>query len=306
MNHEEDRLVTMLLNIDSFYGESEGRLGPTIKMLLIGLAPLLAWVWFGFFIPLWLFWPLEVIWFIRVAMITLGREKQRLAQFRRQLHDDYSASSELLNIKNIHADGCVEYTDGHVAYVMVAANGTSTDPLARSKTLRNFFAMLGKRFDLDIYVQNITEMKSLEERYNNVKLFVDQDAAKDFIDIIDHNRQVVYSESRLVRVCIVVKGRKSDWTEIRDNCKMACNSAAARAFKYVHIASKEEVGEILNTDIRGFVDTDKILQQKYATHQYFGSKVLFFDEEPASDVDLGEQEERGFLITDEQDDSNNK
>ena len=49
-------------------------------------------------------------------------------------------------------------------------------------------------------------MKSLEDRYNNVKLFVDSDAAKDFIDIIDHNRKVVYSQSRLTRIVFVVKG----------------------------------------------------------------------------------------------------
>lgn len=294
--NDDNNKVSMLLDIDSFYGESEGRLGPTIKMLIIGFAPILIWVYLGFFIPAWLMVPLWIIWFIRVAMITIGREKQRLAQYRKQLHDDYSSTAELLRIKTIHDDGCVEYTNGRVAYVMVAANGTTYDSLARSMTIRDFFSQIGKNFDIDFYVQNVTEMKSLEQRYDNVKLFVDQDAAKDFIDIIDHNRKVVYSESRLTRIVIVVKGPRGYWTEIRDDCRQACNSAAARAFKDVHIAMRDEVHEILDTDIRGYVDIDGELQRKYATHQYYGSKVLYFGDEPEVVEPEGDSEERGFMV----------
>jgi len=46
----DDRKVSMLLDIDNFYGEHEGRLGPTLKFLLIGGAPLLLWVYTGFLI----------------------------------------------------------------------------------------------------------------------------------------------------------------------------------------------------------------------------------------------------------------
>lgn len=295
----------MLLNIDSFYGESDSRLGPTIKMLCFGLAPVLAWVWFGVPIPMWLFWPLEVIWFIRIAMITLGREKERLAQYKKQLNDDYSATSELLAIKTVHPDGCIEYTNGLVSYIMVGYNGSFYDSVARSKTVRQFLTLFGKNFDMDIVIQNITEMKSLEQRYNNVKLFTDADAAKDFIDIIDHNRQVVYNESRLVRVCFIIKARRDSWTEVRDTCKMACGSNAARAFKDIHLATRDEVAEIINTDIRGYIDMDKIQQQKYATHNYYGSRVLYFDDEPETHDEGEIDEERGFLIPDEQDDIGN-
>lgn len=299
MNQDEDRKVAMLLDIDTFYGESEGRLGPWVKMLCIGLLPIFLWAWFSLPIPWFILWPFEVIWFIRVAMITIGREKQRLAQFRKQLNDDYSSISELLRIKAIHQDGCVEYTNGRIAYFLVAANGTFYDPLARSKTVREFFGQLGGDFDIDIYIQNVTELKSLEQRYNNVKLFVDSEAAKDFIDIIDHNRGVVYSESRLTRVVFAVKSYKSNWTAVRDSCKQACYSAASRAFKDVHIATAEEVQELVDTDVRGYVDINGVLQQKYATHQYHGSRVLFFGEEPVIEEDPRNMEERGFHVDDE-------
>lgn len=294
----DDNRVTMLLDIDHYYGESEGRLGPTLKFLIIGLGPILIWVYFGFPLPVWLFWPAEVIWLIRVGLITLGREKQRLEQYRRQLNDDYSSSEDLLRIKAVHEDGCVEYVNGRVTYFLLAANGTSYDTVARSKLLREFFEQFSKNFDIDIYVQNITELRSLEERYANVRLFSDEDAAKDFIAIIDHNRNIVYQGSRLTRLVIAVKAPRSYWTEVRDTCKQVIYSGAAKAFKDVHMASRDEVLDVINTDVRTYVDVDGILQKKYATHNYFGSKVLYFGERAEGNDDLSGQE-RGFHVGDE-------
>lgn len=294
----DDRKVSMLLDIDNFYGEHEGRLGPTLKFLLIGGAPLLLWVYTGFLIPPFLFFPLWVVWLVRVGLITLGRERDRLVQFRKQLNDEYASIYELLRIKTIHPDGCIEYVDGMVAYAVVAVNGTTYNATARAQQIHDFMSLFGNDYDVDVYVQNITDMKSLEERYNDVKLFVDSDAAKDFIDIIDHNRKVVYSQSRLTRIVFVVKGRKSYWTDIRDNCKMAIYSGPAKAFKEVKIAVRDDIQEVLNTDIRGVVDLDSLLQKKYATHQYFGSKVLYFDEKPEEDEGQVVSEERGFMVSD--------
>lgn len=294
----DDRKVSMLLDIDNFYGEHEGRLGPTLKFLLIGGAPLLLWVYTGFLIPTFLFFPLWVVWLVRVGLITLGREKDRLVQFRKQINDDYASIYELLHIKTIHPDGCIEYVNGMVAYAVIAVNGTTYDPTSRAQQIHDFMSLFGNDYDVDVYVQNITDMKSLEERYNNVKLFVDSDAAKDFIDIIDHNRKVVYSQSRLTRIVFVVKGRKSYWTDIRDNCKMAIYSGPAKAFKEVKIGLRDDIQEVLNTDIRGVVDLDSLLQKKYSTHQYFGSKVLYFDEKPEEEEGQVVSEERGFMVSD--------
>ena len=294
----DDRKVSMLLDIDNFYGEHEGRLGPTLKFLLIGGAPLLLWVYTGFLIPAFLFFPLWVVWLVRVCLITLGREKDRLVQFRKQINDDYASIYELLHIKTIHPDGCIEYVNGMVAYAVIAVNGTTYDPTSRAQQIHDFMSLFGNDYDVDVYVQNITDMKSLEERYNNVKLFVDSDAAKDFIDIIDHNRKVVYSQSRLTRIVFVVKGRKSYWTDIRDNSKMAIYSGSAKAFKEVKIGLRDDIQEVLNTDIRGVVDLDSLLQKKYSTHQYFGSKVLYFDEKPEEDEGQVVSEERGFMVSD--------
>lgn len=292
----DDKKVSMLLDIENFYGEHEGRLGPIIKFLLIGSAPILCWVYIGFRVPSWIFVPFCCIWILRVGLITLGREKERLIQFQKQIHDEYASTYELLNIKTVHPDGCIEYVNGLVAYAVVAVNGTTYDTVGRSEQIHDFMTLFGNDYDVDIYIQNITDMKSLEERYNNVKLFVDAEAAKDFIDIIDHNRKVVYSQSLLTRIIFVVKGRSSCWTDIRDNCQMAANSGPARAFKEVHVADRDGVQDILNTDIRGVVDLESLLQRKYATHQYFDSKVLYFDTKPEEEKAEELNEEMGFMI----------
>jgi hypothetical protein len=238
------------------------------------------------------------VWVIRAALIILGREGERLAQYRKQIHDEYSTVYELLNIKTIHPDGCIEYVNGTVAYTVITVNGTTYDSLSRSGQIRDFLSLFGNDFDVDVYVQNITDVKGLEERYNNVKLFTDAEAARDFIDIIDHNRNVVYSQSLLTRLVFVVKGRKSYWTEIRDNCNMALYSASAKAFKEARLGTREDVQEILNTDIRGLVDTDSLLQKKYATHQYHNSKVLYFDDKIISAPGSEIREEKGFMVND--------
>ena len=46
------------------------------------------------------------------------------------------------------------------------------------------------------------------------------------------------------------------------------------------------------------VDLDSLLQKKYATHQYCGSRVLYFDEKEEPVDDRTENEERGFMVID--------
>lgn len=294
---EGDKYVSMLLDIDNYYGESEGRLGPIIKYLLVASAPALIWIYLSFPIRGTIFLPLWGVYAMYMALVIPGRQRERLAQYRKQLNDDYAAIHELFNIKTVHPDGCIEYVGGTVAYAIVASNGTTYDPVQRAQMIKEFISLLGD-FSIDVYSQNLTETKSLDARYSNVKLFVDEDAAKDFLDIIDHNRQVVYSQSLLTRIVFVIKGRRSAWDTIRDNCHMAVHSGAAKAFKDVRVAKLTDIRSILDNDIRGAVDLEGILQRKYTTHQYFGSKVLYFDNKPVSQQTEVSNEERGFLIPD--------
>lgn len=277
---EEQPKVGMLLDPDNFYGESQGRMGPLIKFLVIAGAPALVYAYFFLGkLPLWLIIPVYIIYVTRVAMITLGREKERVAQYKKQLNDEFASTYDLVQIKTLHPDGCCEYTGNKVAYFIVSTNKTSYDDIVWSQEVARFLSLLTSEFEVDIYVQNITDVKALDERYDGVKLFADQSVAKDFIDIIDHNRSQVYSTSLLTKTIYVVRGFRSDWEKIKKCCNNAVHSTTARIFKNVHIANDIEVNDILSRDINGLINLPELMQNKYCTHQYYGSKVLAYDDD---------------------------
>lgn len=159
-------------------------------------------------------------------------------------------------------------------------------------------SLFGNDYDMDAYVQSITDIKSLEKRYNNVRLFIGSDAAGGFIGIVDRNRRVVYSQSRPMHTVFAVKGYKSYWTDVRDNCKVAIYPGPAKAFKKIRIGLHDDIQEVLNADIRGVVDLDSLLRERCSTRQYFGSKVLHSDEKPEGDEGQIASEERGFMVSD--------
>lgn len=113
MYDEDDATVGMLLDIDHLYGEHQGRLGPWVVSICISAAPVLLYIYSGLYarIPIWLFAIFESIFTIRVFMIVIGREKHRVAIYKKQLNDEYMGTADLLNVQ-IHPDGCLEYLNG--------------------------------------------------------------------------------------------------------------------------------------------------------------------------------------------------
>jgi hypothetical protein len=276
---KKQETINMLLDVDNYYGEHEGRLAPVLIFLSVAATPVLLYAYLSFPISAKIFFPIYGVFVIRMALIIIGRERERLVHFKKQLYDVYSSIYELLNIKTIHDDGCVEYVNGKVGYMLVVVNGTVLDDIQRSQMVMEFLTLLGSDYDMDVLVQNITETKALENRYKGVKLFSSPEAAQDFVDIIDHNRKIVYASSLLTRTIFFVKGAKSQWKDIKKNLDMAKFSQQAKAFKEVHIADKDEVVEILSRDVNGTVDLDVMLQKKYATGEYFGSHVVGYDKD---------------------------
>lgn len=291
--------VAMLLDIEHFYGESEGRLGPTIIFLCIGFAPLLLYGYYTLYllIPIWLFLPIWLFYLLRCGLTILGDEKTRLNNFLKQLNDIFAAIYDMLRVKTIHEDGCVEYITGNISYFVVTYNGTSDDDVKRSILLKKFQNILVGDFSYDIGSQNITEINTLDRRYSNVKLFADEDSARDFIDIIDHNRNIVQRSSLLTRVVYEIKGRKSDWKLMRENIDSALNSSAVKAFKLAYLVSdKSEIEEIMARDIDGVISLEEMLRKKYCTKQYYGSYVAGYDDSELQIEESKETIEEGFHI----------
>lgn len=293
---EEYNTISMLLDVDHFFGEHQGRLGPVLIFLCIGLSPALLYGYYGLymFIPIAVFIPVFLIFLMRVAMLTLGHEKDRLKHFRQRLLDIYSLVYSMIRIKTKHEDGGVEFIDGSIRYIIVTYNGSCEDKQIRSQQIKKFLDIAVGNFSYDIHIQNVIEAQTLSNRYNKVKLFANAQAAQDFIDIIDHNRNTVRKSSLLTKTIIVIKGKRSDWKEISTNIQTALKSTAAKAFKTVYLVTdKDEVEAIISRDIDGLINLDEMLRKKYRTGNYRGSKVLSYD-----DADL--QEEQIAVTKDEQ------
>lgn len=286
---EGEPKINMLLDPDNYAGESEGRLGPLLIFFLVAGAPALIYAYFFWGkLPLWLVIPIYVIYVIRVAMITLGREKERLSQYKKQLNDEYASMYDLVSIKTLHPDGCCEYTGNKVAYFISTTNKTTYDAEIWSNEVKQFLKMLNTKYQVDIYVQNIIEVTALDKRYDGVKLFADPSVARDFIDIIDHNRSQVYQNSLMTRTIFVVRGYRNEWEDLKKDCNAAIHSVHAKVFKTCKLCNDFEVNEILSRDVNGLVNLPELMQNKYCTKQYYGSRVIAYDD---ADVKANEVEE---------------
>ena len=71
--------MNTLLNIDSVFGEYEGRVLPVIITIALAGVPLLAWLFLLQGTPIKFIWVVifDVFWSARWALIILGKEKRK-------------------------------------------------------------------------------------------------------------------------------------------------------------------------------------------------------------------------------------
>lgn len=278
---KDDEYIDMLLDIEHYYGQHEGTIGNKVLFVVVAAVPLVIFVYFGLFyyIPVAVFAPLWILYAIRVGLYILGDEPTRLKFFRKMLHNVFSTLFDLLRITRVHEDGLVEYLGGTVGYFVIAYNGDSEDHLQHSAAVSKFIESCTENRDFDIYIQNISEVSGLASRYKNVKLFTDNDAASDFMEIIDYNSKIVNESSTMQKIVFFFKGYKGDWKELKMSIDGACNSKIARCFKTVYrVSSQDELEEILGRDLDGVISIQDIMRKKYCTGEYYGSRVLCYDD----------------------------
>lgn len=284
--------IGMLLDIEHLYGEHEGRMGPLIISLLLSAAPILLYIYLGLYmtIPIPVFAVVDLIYTARVFMIIMGRERYRVELYRKQLNDEYMSTASMLNIKTIHPDGCIEYMNSRIAYLVCCFNGTAEDDIQRSIQLRKFLETMLGEFEFDTYIHNIVESPALREYYNDVARFNKNRAAVNFIDIIDHNIELTKNTSVVQCTIYAIKGTKSDWRTIRNQIDAALNSRTARCYKLAYrVSNPDEIGDILNRNIDSVINISDLLRRKYATTQYDSSKVLAYDLPPDKEIVQGRE-----------------
>ncbi len=288
--------INTLLDVERFTGENTGRMFPILLFLVVSGLPGIIYVYALIpVISFWLYILFEIVWSTIWGLVIIGEQSKKVDQFKRQLYDIYSSVYKLMRIKTIHEDGCIEYINNTVAYVVTASNGSSIDQLVRARIVSRFLTQLGSEYVPDIYIQNVSSDEELANRYAGVKLFNDNDVAKDFIDIIDYNRKFVTTNSLIVRIIFVIKARRSEWKDLQKSVASALSSDDARIFKTLQLADKASVEKIISRDINAYVDFEEMNRMKYNTGTYFGSKVIGYDLEKNS-VDEESSEERGFMV----------
>lgn len=281
MGDNEDRAtIGMLLDIEHLYGQHEGRTSPVLLTLMLILSPILLYIYFGayMFIPIWLFSIVWVFFAIRIIMIIPGRESARVAAYKRQLNDTYMSTADLLNVKTIHEDGCIEYVNGRICYLVSCFNGTSDDKVQRSIRLRKMLESMIGDYEFDTYIYNVNDVPALRAYYDKVSNFERNESASNFVKMIDHNIELTSDTSTVQCTVYAVKGFRSDWKIIKSQIDSTLSSRLINCYKHVSILSEvNAVNEILNRDIDSIINIPELLRRKYSTGQYGSSKVLMYD-----------------------------
>lgn len=297
---DERPKIQMLLDIENIFGESTRGLGQLVLTLCLCLIPpaFIGYTALYLYVPWQILLVVCLVFAVRVVLVVTGHESQRVKNFKKQRDDVYSLTDDMVNIRRIHPQGCVEYVNGNIGFFIVTYNSSSNETLEKSKQIDRFINLAVGKHAFDIYVQNDVSTDHLDNKYNNVTLFGDDEAANAFMEIIDYNREVVRSSSTLTRNIIFVRGSKYQWKEIVNDIQTALTSESARVFRQCYLATdREEIENIISRDINGYIDLDKLLQRKYYTGNKHGSKIISYDFEDREDTDYIEETKQEELTS---------
>lgn len=273
--------VNHLLNVE----RSSGRSGKRFTQILVFFAftglPLML------FFPRWFFWLKDYIGYggafwataipfalyaLRLGLFLFGNEKARTAHFRAHIESKYDEPEDLNAVKAIHEDGCIEYFNGSIAYMLIALNGNAEGTEKFSQIKQYFDAV--SEYRQTILIQNVVDNTSLERYYAQIKRFEDKGVARDFLEILDFNRKYIGDNSLVVRTIFVVFGRPSDRVAIKG---LIADAMPKQAYFTISVATRDEVLDVLKEDTGVYLDLDAMLASRFAAGRYYGSRVLSYE-----------------------------
>lgn len=272
--------VGMLLDIEHLYGQHEGRSAPVILTLVLISAPILLYIYFGmfWFFPIWAFALIEIFFAIRILMLIPGRERHRVKLYKKQINDDYMNTADLLNVKTIHSDGCIEYVNGKVCYLVCCFNGTSEDEIQRSIMLRRLLESMVGDFEFDTYIHNLTDSPALRNYYEKVRNFRRNEAAKNFVEMIDYTIDLTEDTSIVQCTIYAITGYRSDWKTIKTQIDTALDTNMVNCYKMAQrLDDIESINAVMNRDIDSVINITDLMRMKYANSQYASSKVITYN-----------------------------
>lgn len=272
--------INTLLNIDNVFGDYESHVMPIVLTIAFIAFPLLLWLFAlqGTPIRLWMVAVFDVFWGLRWALIFVGKEKDKLRFYEQQRKDVYQTINELVHISVIHEDGLIEYDNGVVAYIIVGNLNKYLNDDKLSVSMENFMNALD-RWHWDFFIHNSVEMYRCEDELPKLHAYTDDEVIKERMGFYSYQDKWVKQNSRLYTITFLVTSSKSNWKKMRDHLNALVNSEVATVFNSVEVAKFDEVNAIVNRDICGYIDINKMLLDKYSNTNYNNSKVLWYDDE---------------------------
>ena len=271
--------MNTLLNIDSIFGEYEGHVLPIVITLILAGVPILVWLFLlqGTFIKLWWVLVFDVLWTGRWALIILGKENEKMQFYMQQRSDEYKSANELVHIQFVHEDGLIEYDNGSVAYIISGyPKGYLTDDKL-SVDMEKFMDELDM-WNWDLYLHNTIDELLCEEELPKLSRYTDKDITRERISFYSYQDEWSRTHSGLYRYSFLVRAGKADWKKLKEHLSELVSSEMAGNFNELSILNYDDVMDILGRDICGFIDINKMLIDKYENSEYYGSRVLWYDE----------------------------
>lgn len=282
--------INMLMNINNYFGEHQGRLAPILMFLLATAAPFLLYtVTISRFVKLRYMLIFEVFWAIRMALFFLGHENQKLAQYKKDAGYDigneekednnvYESANDLVRVSNVSDDGLIEYVDGRIAYIVSGYLMSYMDDVPCTQDFEVFIRQF-RGYDYDIFCQMVADEYRLQDSLEKMRVYKDRDVMYERMQFYQCQDEFCKKNTKLYRICIVIKASKYDWKILRDKLRALVASEYANVFFSVELCDKRGVNDVMSRDICANIDLYKMLVEKYKNDEFYESEVLFYGDE---------------------------
>lgn len=271
--------INTLLNVDNIFGTYEGRVGPFILTVLLGSIPLFIWLFFlqGTPVKLWMAILVTLLLMGRLALIFIGKEREKLKSYTARRNDAYLESKDMVNVTDI-IDGLIMYTSGRVAYIMYGYLKGYLDDDLLSMDLEKFLNELDA-FDWDMNMYNVTDELMCTNELPLLKRYKDKETILQRINFYKYQDDWTAKNTEMYEMVFIIKARKYNWKHMRDKLRELLESDVARCFNELYIANTEQVIQIMSRDIETYVDLNEMLLNKLQSDEVTGARILYYDDE---------------------------
>ena len=280
-NNEKKDKINILLNPDNFYGKHSGDMVRVLLYCVAVALPFLGYsMLFSRFVPLRFFLPVFILYALRMALIIIGREKERKTAYLKALNDEYASAKELIKIADVHDDGLIEYQNGYICYIIKGYGYSYMNDDKFSKDVEEFLTRLTRQYEVDVYGHLVVnELETSQSDLEKLHVYKDLEFLKERLEFYKYQDRYTNDNSMLYRLNFVVRSYKTNWGRLKKDVDIVVTSEFAQCFDYIKVCDREEAINVVSRDICLYVDIGEMLRTKHSSDDYFGSKVLYFGDE---------------------------